>query len=209
MGKTTFQGDLRFMQALKHLTRAALTGAETEIEIVSSTGAVKATANTLLTEAGAGITAGTGTLYNSSVMEAGGIIRTTILVDLTGLSSSAAADIIGVNAAASCHFGAIPTAQCGTIQTGLMTCLEAPATGEPDIDLYSAVESTGTEDTAITDLDETALLNAAADWTLGLQKGFAAIPADGEYLYLVGSGGGTSAVYTAGMFLIELFGYRA
>jgi hypothetical protein len=130
-------------------------------------------------------------------------------VDLTGLNSSAAADIIGVNAAANCHLGQITAADCGTILTGTMTCLEAPATGEPDIDLYSAVEATGTEDAAITGLDETVLMAAAVDWTLGTVKALTAMPAADEYLYLVGSGAGTSATYTAGKFLIELLGYDA
>jgi hypothetical protein len=87
--------------------------------------------------------------------------------------------------------------------------LEAPAGGEPDIDLYSATESTGTEDAAITGLVETALLLTGADWTIDLVRALTDIPADVEYLYLVGSGAGTDAIYTAGKFLIELFGYDA
>jgi len=166
-------------------------------------------ASVLEVPAGAGITAGVGTIYKASVQTIGGIISTKILIDLTGLSSNAAADIIGVEAAAACHLGQITTQRNGTIFAGLMTCLEAPATGEPDIDVYSAVEATGTEDAAIGGLVETALLAAAADWTIGDVKVFTAFPANEEYLYLVGSGGGTDAVYTAGKFLIELEGYTA
>src|SRR5688572_20300473 len=44
--------------------------------------------NTMATEAGAGITGGTGTVYKSSTVKIGGIIRTSILIDLTGLGSS-------------------------------------------------------------------------------------------------------------------------
>ena len=90
-----------------------------------------------------------------------------------------------------------------------MTCLEAPGAGEPDIDLYAADEATGTEDAAITALTETALLLAAADWTIGDQKILTAMPPADDYLYLVGSGAGTDATYTAGKFLIELEGYDA
>ena len=54
-------------------------------------------ANKLSTEAGTGITGGTGTIYRSSVMRQGGIITTRILIDLTGLRSTASGDIIGVN----------------------------------------------------------------------------------------------------------------
>jgi hypothetical protein len=157
--------------------------------------------------AGTGFT-GTGTIYQTSVTEAGGIVTTRFLLDLTGLNSSAAADIIGGDGLANCHFGQITTAINGTIIGGTMTCLEAPATGEPDIDIYSADEATGTEDAAITGLAETAILAAAADWTVGAVKGFGTIAAD-QYLYLVGSGAGTDATYTAGRFLIEIQGYRA
>ncbi len=94
----------------------------------------------------------------------------------------------------------------GTPLYGYMECIEAPATGEPDIDVYSAVEGTGTEDSAITALDETALLDAAADWTINTKKHFSAVPANDEYLYLVGSGAGTDATYTAGIFKIVIVG---
>src|SRR5687768_15546778 len=61
----------------------------------------------LITGAGAGITAGTGTIYKSSVERVGGLIRTSILIDLTGLHSEAVdLDIIGVDAStAVAHIG--------------------------------------------------------------------------------------------------------
>jgi len=162
---------------------------------------------TLEVGAGAGISAGTGTIIKSSVDRVGGIIKTAILIDLTGLSSSAAGDIIGVEAAANCHLGRITKARNGTIFSGRMTCLEAPGTGEPDIDAYSATEETGTEDAPVAGLTETALQTAAGDWAIGTVRAFTGLPADDEYVYLVGSGAGTNAVYTAGKFLIELEGY--
>ena len=55
----------------------------------------------LSVEAGVGITEGTGTVYASSVQKIGGIYHTKILVDITGLTSSATNnDIIGVDATA-------------------------------------------------------------------------------------------------------------
>ena len=165
------------------------------------------TGNAMATGPGTGITTGTGTVVKSSIEKNGDILKTTILVDLTGLNSSAAADIIGVDGGtANCHIGRVLAAESGTVFGGTMTCIEAPATGEPDIDLYSATEATGAEDTAITGLTETAILDAAADWTIGLQKSFGAIAAN-QYLYLVGSGAGTDATYTAGKFKIEFYGY--
>ena len=162
----------------------------------------------LETEAGSGIITGTGTIYRSSVHRQGGIIRTNILVDLTGLRSTAAGDIIGVDGTTDpCHLGQIPFGLCGTPLAGSMKCLEVPTGGDPDIDLYAADEATGSEDDAITGLTETQLTNGG-DHVLGDEDIMTAFPTTGQYLYLV-AGATTDADYTAGKFLIELLGYDA
>lgn len=158
---------------------------------------------------GAGISGGTGTVFKTSVIRIGDIIRTSILIDLTGLSSSTTdLDIIGTGTSAA-YLGQITAAKNGTVLTGKMTCLEAPSGGVNDIDLYSATEATGVFNGAIGDLAETALITAGEAWTNGAVKSFIAIPAANKYLYLTGGAGGTAAVYTAGKFLIELDGYEA
>ena len=53
--------------------------------------------SSLSTTAGTGITTGTGTIYANSAVKTGGIYKTEILIDLTGLRSTGAGDIIGVN----------------------------------------------------------------------------------------------------------------
>lgn len=163
---------------------------------------------TLTTGAGAGITGGTGTVYKNSVQLSGGIYYTTILIDLTGLASSTTdLDIIGVSTTPA-HIGQITAAQNGTILGGLMTCLEVPTGGADDIDLYYATEGTGVFDSAVTDLTEVALITAGGAWTLALTKAFADFAASAnKYLYLTGGEGGTAATYTAGKFLIEMYGY--
>lgn len=167
----------------------------------------------LVAEAGSGVTGGTGTVYASGVSIAGGVRVTSILVDLTGLDSDATlGDIIGVSGTANpCHFGRIDLEQSGTILAGRCECLETPAGGEVDIDIYAADEATGVTDGAVGDLTETALLAAAADWAAQDVKEFTAYPADGQYLYLtVGtSSTPTAGTYTAGKFLITLYGYNA
>jgi hypothetical protein len=156
--------------------------------------------------AGTGITTGTGTIYRSSVEKVGGIIKTSILIDLTGLRSTAAGDIIGVDGTSlDCHIGQVPS-DVGTVLSGRITCLEVPAGGDPDIDLYSATESTGSEDQAITALAETQLVDSG-DHTLGSVKVLTAFPTAGQYLYLV-AGATTNADYTAGKLLIELESYE-
>jgi len=158
---------------------------------------------------GAGISGGTGTVFKSSVQRVGDIIKTTILIDLTGLSSSTTdLDIIGTGTSAA-YLGQITAAKNGTILTGRMTCLEVPTGGADDIDLYSATEATGKFDGKIADLTESALVTSGGAWTLAATKAFGAVPAANSYLYLTGGEDGTAGVYTAGKFLIELEGYEA
>ena len=158
---------------------------------------------------GAGISGGTGTVFKTSVQRVGDIIKTSILIDLTGLASSTTdLDIIGVGASAA-YLGQITAARNGTIFSGRMTCLEVPAGGADDIDLYSATEATGVFDAGIGTLAETALITSGGAWTLAGVKAFGNMPAADEYLYLTGGEAGTAATYTAGKFLIELEGYAA
>lgn len=161
----------------------------------------------LPTEAGTGITTGTGTLYYSSVVQTGDLITTQILIDITGLHSATTnLDIIGATGAANSHLGQVTAVVNGSIIGGRITCLETPATGDPDIDFYSATESTGVEDAAVTGLTETALYARAASWALGDVKALTAWPAANEYLYMAVGNTAVVGTYTAGRFLIELFG---
>jgi hypothetical protein len=155
--------------------------------------------------AGAGVSAAE--TYATAVSKSGGIITTRMLVDLTGLVGSGTdLDIIGnTGGAASAHFGQITAALNGTIHGGRVTCLEVPAGGSTDIDFYSAAESTGAQDGAVTGLTETALITSGGAWASGTTKGMTAVPAANEYLYIV-NGAASGGTFTAGKFLIELFG---
>ena len=159
------------------------------------------------TSAGAGITSGTGTVYKAGATRGGDIIKTQIFIDLTGLNSGASAgDIVGVDGTSSaCHIGQITAATNGTIFWGKMTCIETPAGGDTDIDLYAADEGTGVEDGAIADLTETQIVNAGTA-SAGSEDLFSANPSENQYLYFVNQGT-SDATYTAGQFLIELYGY--
>jgi len=167
-----------------------------------------ALAQSIASGAGVGITAGTGTIYKSSIRKSGDLFVTTILIDLTGLASSTTdLDVIGV-AGGGAHLGQITAAQNGSIYAIRMTCLELPAGGADDIDLYSADESTIAFDAAIsTATGEVALITSGAAWASGTSKGNTDVPVANQYLYRTGGEGGTAATYTAGKFLIELFGY--
>ena len=208
MANTTFSGPVRSEGGFTSISKNATTGAITTQSSISSAGVSSFDANTMAVEAGTGITTGTGTIYRSSVQRVGGIITTRILIDLTGLRSTGSGDIIGVNGTSLvCHIGQITAARNGTILTGSMECFEAPAGGDPDINVHSATEGTGVEDGAIADLTETLLVNAG-DATLGSKVYFTAVPAADEFLYLT-LGDTTDADYTAGKLFIELMGYEA
>jgi len=159
---------------------------------------------------GTGISTGTGTVYAASVVKVGSLYKTTIFIDVTGLHGGGDADdIIGVDGeTANCHIGQITAAKNGTIVYGQITCLETPAGGDPDIDLYgSADEATGAQDAALTTLTGEEKLLDHGDWTAAAATPVAlsALPDADGYMYLV-QGAATDEAYSAGQFLIELWG---
>ena len=156
---------------------------------------------------GVGITAGTGTVIKRSLTYDGELKRLSILIDLTGLGTSTTdLDVIGV-AGGPAILGRILAAEVGTVLSVLMTCLETPATGADDIDLYSAAEGTAVFDDGIAALTETALITSGAAWTQGVQKAATTVPPPGDYLYLVNGEAATVGTFTAGKLLIEIYGY--
>lgn len=158
---------------------------------------------------GAGITAGVGTVFKTSVVRHGDIIKTTIFIDLTGLASTTTADDI-IGTAGVSHIGQITAALNGTLAYGQITCLETPAGGDLDIDFWSATEGTGAYDALVTDLTEVIMRANGGNWAAGAatQIAFTNVPAADKYMYMaVGSAGGAPGTYTAGQFLIELYGF--
>ena len=156
MANTTFTGAVRSENGFKSITKTAATGAITDNSTYATnasiggtlvvTGITDLNGNTM--SAGTGITTGTGTVYAGSAVKVGGVYSTSILMDLTGLASSGSGDIIGKAATANSNIGQITAANNGTILTGQLNVYEAPAGGDPDIDLWYADEATGTEDAA-------------------------------------------------------------
>ena len=202
MANTTFTGPVRSENGFQTVSKNATTGTITVTS--GSKMAVEATAS-------AGIE-GTAAVYitqvdrlKSDVDTNVNIVKTSIMIDLTGLKDGGTAgDIIGKDGSGVAFIGQVTTANQGTVFGVTMTCLETPAGGGADIDLYSATEGTGVNDTAIGDLTETQVINAGSA-SAGTMVAGGDIAAD-QYLYLVGQGTGHAA-YTAGRFLIEILGY--
>ena len=202
MATTTFNGPVRSEKGFQMVSKNATTGAVTvtsgdkwATEATGSAG-IEGTAAVYVTQVNR---------LKSDVSTNVNIVKTSIMIDLTGLKDGGTAgDIIGEDGSGVAFIGQVTTANQGTVFGVTMTCLETPAGGSTDIDLYSATEGTGVNDTAIGDLTETQIINAGAA-SAGTMVAGGDIAAD-QYLYLVSQGTG-DASYTAGRFLIEVVGY--
>ena len=165
-------------------------------------GTSKFTGNTGLTP-GTGISAVAGA-HVSWVEYLGGIIKTSVLIDLVGLASGGQDDIIGKDGAtANCHIGQYTVAAMGTLQSIQMTHLELAAGGDPDINLASADEATLAENTALSAGTNPVTIINGGDGTATDNTKLSAT-AD-QYFYL-SNGAATDAAYTAGRLLIEFYG---
>jgi len=202
MANTTFNGPVRSENGFQMVSKNATTGTITvtsgdkmSVEAVGSAG-IEGTAAVYVTQVNR---------LKSDVTTNVNIVKTTIMIDLTGLKDGGTAgDIIGKDGSGVAYIGQVTTANQGVVFGVTMTCVETPAGGSTDIDLYSATEGTGVNDTAIGDLTETQIINAGAA-SAGTMVAGGDIAAD-QYLYLVSQGTG-DATYTAGRFLIEITGY--
>lgn len=202
MAKTTFNGPVRSENGFQQISKNSTTGAVTvtsgdkfAVEATGSAG-IEGTAAVYVTQVNR---------LKSDVDTNVNIVKSTIMIDLTGLrDGGTAGDIIGKDGDGVAFIAQVTTANQGVVFGVTMTCVETPAGGGTDIDLYSATEGTGVNDTAIGDLTETQIINAGAA-SAGTMVAGGDIAAD-QYLYLVGQGTGHAA-YTAGRFLIEITGY--
>jgi len=201
MATSTFSGPVRSENGFETVSKNATTGAITitsgskmGTEAASAAG-IEGTAEVYITQV---------ERFKSDTSTDVNIVKTTIMIDLTGLASTAANDIIGKADDGVAYIGRVTTANQGVVFGVKMECFETPAGGDPDIDLYSATEGTGVENGAIGDLTETLIINGG-DASAGTRTAGGTIAAD-QYLYLV-SGDATNADYTAGRLVITILGY--
>ena len=201
MANTTFTGPVRSLNGFETVSKNATTGAITitsgnkmAVEAIAGAG-IEGTAETYITQV---------ERFKSDTDTNVNLVKTTIMIDLTGLRSTAAGDIIGKNGAGIAYIAQVTTANQGVVFGVSMSCYETPAGGDPDINLHSADEGTGVEDTAISALTETLIINGG-DAAAGTRTAGGTIAAD-QYLYLT-AGATTDAAYTAGRLVIEILGY--
>ena len=154
--------------------------------------------------AGTGITDASGETYLSWVERCGNMIKTSIYIDIAGLQANGDQKVIGNNGDTHCHLGQITTALNGAIVGGKITCLEEPATGDRDIDLCFDDAADGAEAGDLT--GETDLVVRNGDWTTSEMRTFGTVVTANNYLYLRTGTNASDNTYSAGKFLIELWG---
>ena len=203
MANTTFTGPVRSINGFEQISKNATTGAITIIsgskmatEALGSAG-IEGTAETYITQV---------ERFKSDTTTNVNLVKTTIMIDLTGLASSGADDIIGKAGTGVAYIGRVTTANTGVVFGVTMECFETPAGGDPDINLAFADEATLAEDSALSAGTSSGTVLNNGD--LAAEKEYFAItgfPAVNQYFYLV-AGAATDGDYSAGVIKIEFYG---
>lgn len=139
--------------------------------------------------------------------ERGGIIVTQIAVDLTGLASVATAnDVIGLAAGGAAYIGRNVEATNGIIFKTEFSCLKTPTGGDNDVNVVVNASGTLEYDGA----GGTTYISNSGDLLKG-QTIQNLVPAltEGDYIYLTAGTGDTAAAYTAGQYLLTMYGHAA
>ncbi len=138
-----------------------------------------------------------------------GEIITTILVDIEGLVvSGTVRDVIGENDTAAAYITQITTAVNGIVYKVEMGCIEVPAGSNTtlDIDLARHDSSRAEDQTA----SSNTIIAPGGNWaanTWRTSTAGATLNLVNDYLYLAnGSGANSGGTYTAGKFIIKLYG---
>jgi len=142
---------------------------------------------------------------------------TTILVDLTGLECSGDAnDVIGDNGAANSYLTKLTTAVNGYATLCSMHCVEVPAgtnvTTHVDVRMSTAALA---EDAGV-GANDVQIIDSDGAWELGGMVDSETIPTGADavgtrdyYVYLTtGDSAQSGGTYTAGKFVIQLYGYN-
>lgn len=135
----------------------------------------------------------------------GGVIITQITIDLTGLASVATADdVIGLAAGGNAYIGQNVVATNGIIFKTEFSCIETPTGGDDDVNVVTNASGTLAYDGA----GGTTYISNSGDLLAGqtIQNLVPAITAN-HYFYLTAGTGDTAGTYTAGMYVLRLYGH--
>ena len=153
----------------------------------------------------------TGSLGNCTESRTGSEILTEIEIDLAAAAGAAHSfgtdKVIGLSSSGGTHGAAtivtIDKDVHGAVTDIELVCLEVPTAGEDDIDLYTKSSALAAGASA----SGTKLINNG-NWTYVGQSNSSALAAasDGLVVFLA-SGGATAADYTAGKYILRLYGH--
>jgi len=199
--------DVWLPSATMTLTNKTITGTFTGNITGNVTGEVSIKGAVETAEHGAGAigTAFAPRTYRYNTPE--GDICTEIHIDLTGLQSkNDADDVIGlVTAAPDAYLGKYDVDIFGVIRRVEMLCLETPAGGDNDINLID--HATGTLGYDDDGAAGNVIINGG-DWVAGkMVISNSSGITDDQYLYLTAGTGDLDVAYTAGQFIIRLYGH--
>ena len=123
----------------------------------------------------------------------------------TGGGDPEGAKVIGTNGASDSKLMQILNSTHGVVGMVEMVCVEAPTAGEDNIGVYYGEHISGTA--APLDRNATTLISSSVQ-TLGVMTANIETDndLDGMYLYLA-STGSSGQIYTAGKFVLRLYGY--
>lgn len=196
------QGAVTFQSTLAATGAITATGGVTGAVTGNLTGDL--TPATEAAEHGAGAIGTAATPTTTRWIESG-VIITQIKVDLTGLASVATAnDVIGLAAGGAAYIGRNVVATNGIIFKAEFSCIETPAGGDNDVNAVWNSSAALAYDGA----GGTTYLSNSGDLLAGqtIQNLVPAVTAN-DYLYLTAGTGDTAATYTAGMYIITLYGH--
>lgn len=176
-----------------------------QLPIIAEKG-IKGNINPQLVSAEHGVgVIGTGVAPATYRMTESGVIITQIKIDLTGLKSKDTAnDVIGLAAGGAAFIGRNVVAKNGVIFKAEFSCLETPVGGDDDVNVV--INSSAS--LAFDDAGGTTYISNSGDLLAGqtIQNLLPAITAN-HYFYLTGGTGDTAGVYTAGQYVLTLYGH--
>ena len=144
MANTTFSGPVRSQNGFQMFTKNATTGT---ITVTSGDKMAEEAVGSAGIEGTAGVYITTVVRDHSDTSTNVNIVKSTIMIDLTGLKDGGTAgDIIGKDGSGVAYIARVTTANQGTVFGVTMTCLEAPAAA----DQYLYLVSQGTGDATYT-----------------------------------------------------------
>lgn len=202
-----FQEDVIMKSDLKVLDDVEV-GGDLAVTGTFSTGSMLGTAVTAENGDGA---VGTGGFCNTYRYNApSGDIITEIHVDLTGLDSSGAAnDVIGTKdpGTDAAYIHKTLTASNGNVYKVEMICTEVPLTGDADVLLVQGSAEDETFDDTVA--NTATVCDGTGDWTLGQMVAYTTAALTPNYYLYLTQGASDDATYTAGQFIIRLYGHAA